>query len=696
MKRIIVGILTAAAMLLSIPSSLHAGVIDDLNALLATTASTDDSISIMYDIFDLSDKSSRTPIAWKMLDIAERTDNDSLGLDMLRHLANTYTRNDSVLELLDKKCSDYPDGNDRRATHTFIALRRAGYMARYTSEADRLAKIRETINRYQSLPADATPYDRIERLGTLCILLGNGSHISMLAKYVDKAIEMAKSLPAQDLAVRNIIFNQAASVYTNHNHPEKAINVYRMILSTIDRMEEDYHKSGRKYRNLDTSRYNTYRSLLQNYKGLQPDEIQECYDSITAIAARNAEVANDMKLGVVDAYYYMAVKDYTRAIPLLESIIDKYPDNFSKVRAMRNLIAAADSTGNKDILLKYTTLYNRMLEENMELSAQNTYTEFQTIYDVNELQIRNARLELANAEAKMKHQRVLLVAGIIAFIIMLIVLGLLLKAIKKSRKLATGLEASNEALRNEQANLLAAQQKLIEAHEATKHAERCKAEFIDNMSREITTPLNAIVEYSHLIVDCADNDKKKYLLRYADIVRLNTELLNTIVHDLLDVGSLEKATLSIKRYPVLVGDICRLSVESVRSYLQPGVTINFEQENAPDTYITTDSRRVEQVLINLLSNAAKFTSEGSISLSYRIDRTNNSIIFAVADTGIGIPKGKEEEIFDRFRKLDRNTQGNGLGLPICRMIAELLNGSVKVDTTRRGQGSTFLFTIPIS
>ena len=216
------------------------------------------------------------------------------------------------------------------------------------------------------------------------------------------------------------------------------------------------------------------------------------------------------------------------------------------------------------------------------------------------------------------------------------------------------------------------------------------------MSREITTPLNAIVEYSHLIVDCADNDKKEYLLRYADIVRLNTELLNTIVHDLLDVGSLEKATLSIKRYPVLVGDICRLSVESVRSYLQPGVTINFEQENAPDTYITTDSRRVEQVLINLLSNAAKFTPEGSISLSYRIDRTNNSIIFAVADTGIGIPKGKEEEIFDRFRKLDRNTQGNGLGLPICRMIAELLNGSVKVDTTRRGQGSTFLFTIPIS
>lgn len=152
MKRIIVGILTAAALLLSIPSSLHAGAIDDLKAQLATTASTDDSISIMYDIFDLSDKGSRTPIAWQMLDIAERTGNDSLGLDMLRHLANTYTRNDSVLAMLENKCAEYSDGNDRRATHTFIVLRRAGYMARYTSEADRLVKIRETINRYQTLP----------------------------------------------------------------------------------------------------------------------------------------------------------------------------------------------------------------------------------------------------------------------------------------------------------------------------------------------------------------------------------------------------------------------------------------------------------------------------------------------------------------------------------------------------------------
>lgn len=696
MKKFIVGILTAAGMAMSMAPSLHAEVIDDLNARLATTASTSDSIRIMYDIYDLSGKSSRAAIAWKMLDIAERTGNDSLGLDMLRHLANTYIRNDSVLEILEQKCSAYPDGDDRKATQAFITLRRAGYVARYTSEADRLRKIREAIGSYQNLSPDASPYERIERLGSLCILLGNGSHMAMLAKYIDKSLDMVKTLPESDFAVRNIIYNQAAAVYTNLRLTDQAIEVNRKLLSIMDNMTENYHKSGRKYRNFDTIRYSTYRTLLQNYEGLSSDEVQECYDSITAIAARNAEVAADMQQNVANAYYNMARGEYARAIPMLENIVETHTDNFNVMRALRNIIIAADAIGDKDTLLKYTTLYNEELKEYAQMSAQETYAELQTIYDVNELQIRNARLELANAEARVEHQRVLLLAGIIIFAIMLIAICILVKVIRKSRMLAKGLTATNDALRKERANLLSTQQKLIEARDAAKHAERYKTEFIDNMSREITTPLNAIVEYSHLIVDCADNDKKKYLQRYADIVRLNTELLNTIVHDLLDVGSLENATLSIKRYPALVGDMCRLAIENVRSYLQPGVTLTFMQDKAPETYITTDSRRVEQVLINLLSNAAKFTPEGSISLSYRIDRTNNSITFAVADTGIGIPEGKEEEIFDRFRKLDRNTQGSGLGLAICRMIADLLDGSVKVDTTRSGQGTTFLFTIPIS
>lgn len=696
MRKFIVGTLTALSIVLTMALPLRAAHTDGLRARLSSAGSTSDSIKILYDLFDLSDRKNRTEIAWDMLEIAEQSHNDSLGLDMLRHLANLYIRNDSVLQLLEEKCAAYPDGDDLSATKTFISLRRAGYIARYASEAERLEKIKDIIRQYRLMPAQASAYERVERLGSLCILLGNGTHRAMLTKHIDKSLDMVKYLPANDFAVRNIIFNQAAAVYTNLNQTDKAIAADKELLSIMKRMADFYHKKGRRYRNYDTIRYSTYRNMLQNYSGLSKKEIQQCYDSINAIAARNAEVAADLRLNVTDAYYNMATGEYALAIPLLENIIATHTDNFNVMRALRNIIIAAKAVGDNETLLEYTTKYNNVLEEYTRLSAQDTYTELQTIYDINELQMRNTRLELDHAESRVQHQRTLLLCGIAVVAVMLITLGLLLKVIKRSRTLTKGLAESNDALKQERATLLDTQQKLIDARDTAKRAERYKSEFIDNMSLEITNPLNAIVEYTHLIVDCADNDKKKYLQRYAEIVKLNTELLSTIVHDLLDVGSLDGASLSVKRYPAIVGDMCRLAIDSVRSRLQPGVTISFLQENAPDTYITTDSRRVEQVLINLLSNAAKFTSEGSISLSYRIDRTNNSVTFAVSDTGIGIPEGKEEEIFDRFRKLDRNSQGSGLGLAICRMIADLLDGSVKVDTSHQGKGACFLFTIPIS
>ena len=113
-----------------------------------------------------------------------------------------------------------------------------------------------------------------------------------------------------------------------------------------------------------------------------------------------------------------------------------------------------------------------------------------------------------------------------------------------------------------------------------------------------------------------------------------------------------------------------------------------------DSIITTDPQRVEQVLINLLSNAAKFTDEGSVSLSYAFDAEHKHITFAVADTGIGIPAGKETVIFERFEKLDSHTQGSGLGLYISSLLARLLGGEIRVDTAYT-DGARFLFTIPV-
>ena len=109
----------------------------------------------------------------------------------------------------------------------------------------------------------------------------------------------------------------------------------------------------------------------------------------------------------------------------------------------------------------------------------------------------------------------------------------------------------------------------------------------------------------------------------------------------------------------------------------------------------TDEKRVMQVLLNLLINAAKFTSSGSITLEGGLVRDGTYYQFAVTDTGIGIPAGKEEVIFNRFEKLNRYSQGIGIGLSVSRLIAMLLGGEIKVDTTHEGKGARFIFTIPV-
>ena len=672
-------------------------LLDSLNNALSEATSTADSIRILYDIYDLSPRKESIKTAWTMLDIAERTNNTKVGLDMLRQIANVSSRNDSVLADLQMRCRRYPDSDDKSSTATFIALRRAGYNARYIPEKERLKKIEDVIRKFQRVREYGSAFDNIEQLGTLCILLGNGTHHVLLGKYIDKSIDMLSSLPESDIAVRNLIYNQAAALYTNLNIPEKAIQADHQLLDIIKRMTADYHRNGRKHRNFDVNKFTVYRNMLQNYNGMTDAEIHACHDSIVAISRRNPDLAAEYANSrIAEPYYYMATHRYREAIPLLRNIVDNNPDHFHKMRALRQLLIAAREVGDDKELLNASTDYIAMQEDLMETSVQEAYADLQILYDVNELSRHNAQLQLKQSEMKLNHQRIMIIIGILALGVLIIALAIVLRLRRKSQSLASTLAKSNDALELQNQNLTSAQRDLMLARKQAHSAERQKSDFIDYINHEITTPLDTIVEYTHLIVDCADIDKKEFLKRYAGIVSLNTELITTTIHDLIDVAAFDDNRLTVSRTPHEIGEMCYNAIENMHSHLQPGVKLIFEQEDAPAQYATTDGRRVEQALANLLNNAAKFTSEGSITLSYDIDRNKNIVKFTVTDTGIGIAPDKSEIIFERFRKLNRDVQGSGLGLPICAIIAQLLGGEIYLDTTYESQGCRFVFIIPLS
>lgn len=223
-----------------------------------------------------------------------------------------------------------------------------------------------------------------------------------------------------------------------------------------------------------------------------------------------------------------------------------------------------------------------------------------------------------------------------------------------------------------------------------ENATRAKSIFLSNMSHEIRTPLNALSGFSALLTEEGLDDSTRR--QCTDIIQQNSELLLKLINDVIDLSSLEfgKMQFSLAEHDAVA--TCRNVTDTVGKVKQTQAELLFET-SLEELYIETDDSRLQQVLINLLINATKFTPDGSITLKLE-KQSEEMALFSVTDTGCGIPKEKQASIFQRFEKLDENAQGSGLGLSICQLIIEHIGGKIWIDPDYTG-GSRFVFTHPI-
>ena len=223
-----------------------------------------------------------------------------------------------------------------------------------------------------------------------------------------------------------------------------------------------------------------------------------------------------------------------------------------------------------------------------------------------------------------------------------------------------------------------------------ENATRAKSIFLSNMSHEIRTPLNALSGFSALLTEEGLDDSTRR--QCTDIIQQNSELLLKLINDVIDLSSLEfgKMQFSLAEHDAVA--TCRNVTDTVGKVKQTQAELLFET-SLEELYIETDDSRLQQVLINLLINATKFTPDGSITLKLE-KQSEKMALFSVTDTGCGIPKEKQASIFQRFEKLDENAQGSGLGLSICQLIIEHIGGKIWIDPDYTG-GSRFVFTHPI-
>lgn len=667
--------------------------VTEINAQLAAATSPEDSIAPLYNLYDLHyGRDSSNAIGWLLVETARRADDESTALDVLRNIANYNMRNDSIIQLALEQAKKFPASKERTHTITFIRVILNNARSMYATPDVREKQLQDLLQQL-SLTPPTDLYERIVLLYAVCINLSEFAKGDLLAGYLQRLGDLIEEADPENHALRNSFYVWAGMIYTKVRKPSLAIDACLKLLGEIDILEERNARTGRKYRNYDANRYIIYSRMLQNYQALSPEDIEKYHGLALEMVEKNSRAAKTYQSAPIPSiYYYFSKKDYPKTFQLIDSHLDAANQNFSKREILRMYMESARAIGNRDALLEAYPMYCRQLEEDLENRQQERYRELQVLYDVNDMKIRNLRLKEEKQGAQKAMWRTVTIVCALLLIALLIFLFILLRLNRRKAMLARKLEKSNHDLAHLRDSLRQTNEELKEARDLASRANQMKTDFINNMSHEVRTPLQAMTEYAAIIADNAEDSHKQYMKDFSDRLLLNCNMVNTIVDDVLQLAELNNSSLVIKEHLFSSRPICETAADAVRRRLSPGVELHLDVE---DFIFLTDRHRLLQILNNLLTNAVKFTSHGSITLSCSKDEEARKVYFAVTDTGIGISNADSEIIFERFHKLNNSAPGAGIGLTIARMLATLMGGTLILDTSHKRQGARFLLTLPL-
>lgn len=673
---------------------------DSLYHELAVASTPSDSLSVMCNLFDLLPRDVGTLLGVEMFEVADRAGNSSASLEILRNLANRYMRNDSMLVELYNCTLRYTSDdnysgvnlNELKETRTFIKLMRNIYQALYCDDEQRRELLMDFMKTNTLTPPDDI-YNRIVLQHAVCTLLAQLGTSDLLSQKLDELGKLINKLPPSAISIRNLYTVHAALFYNDNEEYEKSMQADLKTLEGIEALEKHYSSINRKYRNFNANKYVIYTRFLSNFPRLAPHEVEKYYKLAMDLVDKDftSSETNNRYPGP-QIYYNLAYKNYDTALRYIKSALENPANKQMRRRLLKYETECAKALGDNETLLAASLEYNSLLESYITERLDDKCRELQIISDTSDITNRYNQLNLEKERAEAQSVRIIMIIALAAAIILLVSVIVLFRLNNHNRTLVKTLDKSNQALREESQNLENSRIELLKARDMAQKANNMKTDFIKNMSYEVSTPLKAINEYCQLIVDCADASNRKYLERFTSLVELNSELLNTIVNDVLHISEIDSSSVPVHNRSTDLRALCTMVLDGVRHRVAQGVALQFDTAS-PAISLFTDPQRLHQILLNLLTNAAKFTSKGSITLGYSVDEANEKVIFTVTDTGIGIKPDKREAIFERFVKLDKETQGAGLGLTISRLLARILGGDVYLDSSYN-KGSRFVLVLP--
>lgn len=478
-----------------------------------------------------------------------------------------------------------------------------------------------------------------------------------------------------------------------------------------------YFMLGRYQEFLDRYEYiQTHRQKMDNSYVIMNKAVEACraiYDSrnddalrlIDDISAVSPEAGYNMYVA-----YYKFNGDYMRAVEYMRKLILAHcslnektfrHDRDSRDRVFRDqrLEAERERIINSNMHLQLSNVEMSLHNSSLELGRSRDAARLAHMkagrdslsYSHQQLLTRQLRDSLSAQnlmqQVRDRRERTERLVQSVLLVAALLVMMMTFVYIASRRRFVAKLNVANAKLDEGIRNLNVAMDRALQSG-------RMKTLFIQNMSHELRTPLNAIVGFSQLLTSSGnelDDTEKKNMAKY---IADNSELLTTLVNDILDMTDLQSGRYTVSLSSMRVNETCREAVAAARHRLADGVEMKIDTPLADSYTVVTDQHRLRQVLVNLLTNAEKNTPKGCIVLSCSLSEHPGMLTFAVADTGTGVPRDRQADIFERFKKSDLGKPGTGLGLYICRTIVSKLGGEINIDSEYTG-GARFWLTIPI-
>lgn len=408
-------------------------------------------------------------------------------------------------------------------------------------------------------------------------------------------------------------------------------------------------------------------------------EVKLNCQKLVSIAENDWKSANDVSEALLDMSLKDFAKIHSKDIAEINKSFEIKKINADNLQLKLNLVTSQNA---KERLEKEKILAREKMKDLELTNNLLTLNETRTIDSLNKIKINFQERTLAVQRERVWQEEEAHKLHITIFVlVMTFLLALLANSwINRNRQqhIVNKLRQSNADLE--------------EAKERAEESSKMKSMFVQNVSHEIRTPLNAIVGFTDLILNPNMQLSEAEKAEFGTIIHHNSDLLTSLVNDVLILSELQSGKAKLNITPCKCNEICRSSIETVMHRKPENVSLDFTTDVDDDYTVKTDSRRINQVLINFLTNAEKYTSTGSIVLDCSTKKKPNYVTFSVTDTGCGVPEEKQDLIFGRFEKLDDFHQGMGLGLNICTFIAKLLNAEIGMDKTYT-QGSRFYFAI---